>query len=101
MDGDIILWDFDTAEELRRFSAHTELVSGLAFSPDGQIAFSVSLDGGLIEWRVADLPLDELIDWAYANRYVRELSCEEREQYRVEPLCDVGVAAPGEGLSGP
>ena len=36
----------------------------------------------------ADLPLDELIDWTHANRYLRELTCDEREQYRVEPLCD-------------
>ncbi|MGC9320612.1 MAG: hypothetical protein ACP5KN_21445 [Armatimonadota bacterium] len=101
IDGDIILWDFETAEELRRFTEHAELVTGLAFSPDGQTAFSVSLDGALIEWQIADLPLEELIEWAYANRYVRELTCEERAQYRVEPLCDGGAAARGEGRSGP
>jgi WD40 repeat protein/DNA-binding SARP family transcriptional activator len=88
MDGDIILWDFETAEELRRFKDHTELVAGLVFSPDGQSAYSVSMDGALIEWQIGDLPLDEMIDWTYANRYVRELTCEEREQYRVEPLCE-------------
>ena len=100
MDGTIILWDFETAEELRRFSVHAELVPALAFSPDGQTAFSVSFDGALIEWQIADLPLEELIDWTYANRYVRELTCEEREQYRVEPLCDAGAVA-SEGRSGP
>jgi WD40 repeat protein len=89
MDGDIILWDFETAEELRRFKDHTELVFGLVFSSDGQTAFSVSLDGALIEWQISDLPLNEMIDWTYANRYVRELTCEEREKYRVEPLCEV------------
>jgi WD40 repeat protein len=90
MDGDIILWNFETAEELRRFTAHTELVPGLVLGPGGETAFSVSLDGQLIEWQVADLPLEELIEWTHANRYVRELTCEEREQYRVEPLCDAG-----------
>jgi WD40 repeat protein len=100
MDGDIILWDFETAQELRRFSVHTEVVPGLAFSPDGQTAFSVSLDGALIEWQMADLPLEELIDWAYANRYVRELTCEERQQYRVEPLCSA-EAMTSEARSGP
>jgi WD40 repeat protein len=101
MDGAIILWDFETAGELRRFSGHTQVVTDVAFSPDGETAFSVSLDGALIEWQIADLPLEELIDWTYANRYVRDLTCEERAQYRVEPLCDVGVAAPREGRSGP
>jgi WD40 repeat protein len=89
MDGEIILWDFETAAELRRFRGHTELVTELVFSPDGQTAFSVSLDGALIEWRISALPLNEMIDWTYANRYVRELTCEEREKYRVEPLCEV------------
>ena len=93
-DGAIILWDFETGEELRRFKGHTALVLGLVFSPDGQTAFSISLDGALIEWQISDLPLDELIDWTYANRYIRELTCEEREKYRVEPLCEVGGLAP-------
>jgi WD40 repeat protein len=101
MDGAIILWDFETGEELRRFDGHTGIVPGLVFSPDGRTAFSVSFDGQLIEWQIADLPLDELIEWTYANRYVRDLTCEEREQYRVEPLCDAGAAVPSEGLSGP
>jgi WD40 repeat protein len=100
MDGAIILWDFETAEELRRFSGHTEIVPGLVFSPDGQTAFSVSTDGALIEWRISDLPLDELIDWTYANRYVRDLTCEERAQYRVEPLCDGKAAVPREDRAG-
>jgi hypothetical protein len=32
--------------------------------------------------------LDELLDWVAANRYVRELTCDERELYRIEPLCE-------------
>jgi WD40 repeat protein len=88
MDGDVILWDFETAEELRRFRGHTEGALGLVFSPDGQAAYSVSLDGALIEWQIADPSLDELRDWIHANRYVRELTCEERAQYRVEPYCE-------------
>jgi WD40 repeat protein/class 3 adenylate cyclase len=87
MDGAIILWDFETAEELRRFKGHTGLVASLEFSPNGRAAYSVSADGTLIEWQVSGLSLDELIDWTYANRYVRDLTCEERAQYRVEPLC--------------
>jgi hypothetical protein len=52
------------------------------------------MDGALIEWQIADLPLDELIEWTYANRYVRDLTCTEREQYRVEPLCDAEEVVP-------
>ncbi len=31
---------------------------------------------------------EEVIAWAYANRYVRELTCAERRQYSLEPGCD-------------
>ena len=51
-------------------------------------ALPASADGALIEWQIEDLPLEELIEWTYANRYVRELTCEERETYRIAPLCD-------------
>jgi WD40 repeat protein/DNA-binding SARP family transcriptional activator len=93
-DGTVILWDFETGEELRRFSGHTALATGLVFSPDGQTAFSVSLDGTLIQWQIADQPLDELIEWIYANRYIRDLTCDERVQYRVEPPCDAEGVVP-------
>jgi hypothetical protein len=46
----------------------------------------------LIEWQSADPSLDELRDWIHANRYIRGLTCEEREQYRVEPLCELEEA---------
>jgi WD40 repeat protein len=93
-DTTVILWDFETGEELRRFYEHTGTVYDVGFGPDSQTAYSVSYDGALIEWQIADLPLDELIEWVYANRYVRALTCDEREQYRVEPLCDAEGIVP-------
>jgi len=86
--GVVILWDFETGEELRRFSGHTTWVPDVVFSPDGQTAFSVSLDGSLIQWQITDLPLDVLIQWVLANRYLRELTCDEKAQYLIEPLCE-------------
>jgi WD40 repeat protein len=94
-DSTVILWDFETGELLRRFTGHTGWVPSVAFSPDGQTAFSVSDDGTLIQWQVADPPLEELVAWAHANRYVRDLTCEERARYRVEPLCEAGEVTPG------
>ncbi|MDY6878333.1 MAG: BTAD domain-containing putative transcriptional regulator [Chloroflexota bacterium] len=93
-DGVVILWDFETGEELRRFRAHTGWAVDVAFSPDSQMAFSVGFDGALIQWQVADPSLDELRDWIQANRYVRELTCDERVQYRVEPLCNAEEVVP-------
>jgi WD40 repeat protein/transcriptional regulator with XRE-family HTH domain len=90
----VILWDFETGEELRRFSGHTAMVLDVVFSPDVQTAFSVSFDGALIQWHIADQPLDELIEWTQAHRYIRDLTCDERGQYRVEPLCDAEGGVP-------
>jgi len=32
--------------------------------------------------------LDELIAWTIANRYVPELTCDQRKLYRLEPACE-------------
>ena len=69
------------------------MVPEIVFGPDGQSAYSVAADG-VIERQIGDLPLDELLDWIDANRYVHELTCAERAQYRVEPLCDSASVAP-------
>jgi len=66
---------------------HTTLVGSVAFAPDGRSAYSVSADGTIIQWRTAEWSVDELAAWAKDNRYRRELTCEERALYRVEPLC--------------
>ena len=87
-DGLIILWDFETGEELYRFTEHTAWTPDVAFSPDGHTAFSISLDGSFIQRQITDLPLNELVKWVHANRYLHELTCDERTQYHVEPLCE-------------
>jgi WD40 repeat protein/serine/threonine protein kinase len=95
-DGLVILWDLTTGQELRRFAGHatSAWVPTTTFSPDGQTAFSVGLDGAAIQWQIAQPPLDELIAWTLANRYIREFTCEERAQYLIEPLCGSSTDAP-------
>ena len=82
-------WDFKTGGILRHFRGYTNW-GNVIFGPDEQTAFSAtgSAADGIIEWRIADMPLDELLAWIYANRYVREFTCGERAHYRIEPLCD-------------
>jgi WD40 repeat protein/DNA-binding SARP family transcriptional activator len=89
--GEVILWDFSTGEELYRLNAHTQPVLSVAFSPDGKYAYAVSTDGLLSKWKISVQSLPELLDWIQANRYVRSLTCEERQRYRVEPLCEQGT----------
>ncbi len=87
--GDVILWDFRTGGILHHFRGYTNW-GNVVFGPDEQTAFSVggSASDGVIEWKIADMPLDELVEWTYANRYIREFTCDERAQYRIEPRCD-------------
>jgi hypothetical protein len=85
--GDVILWDLATGQQVRRYVGHGGAVYSVAFRPDGGAVVTGSADTRVAVWRV-DSSLHTLIDWTYANRYVRDITCEEREQYRVEPLCD-------------
>ena len=51
-DGELILWDLTTGDEIRRFEGHENKVTGAAFSPDGSTAISADYDGVLILWDV-------------------------------------------------
>jgi WD40 repeat protein len=86
-DNEVILWDFATGQELHTLMAHKQPIYGVAFSPDSQTAFSVSTDGMLVQWKIAEKSLQELLNWIQENRYVAPLTCAEKSQYRVEPLC--------------
>jgi WD40 repeat protein len=86
-DSTVILWDLETGEALQRFEGHTAWVPDVVFAPDGRTVYSVSMDGTLIQWQAADQPLETMLGWIDANRYVRELTCDERAHYRVDPPC--------------
>ncbi len=90
--GTIALRDLRTGAMLRRFTAYPSGAAlwNLVYSPDGQTAFSGAVAPGeaVIEWRIAEWPLDKLLAWVRANRYTRDFTCEERLQYRIEPLCE-------------
>lgn len=90
-DNTTILWDVETGVALRIFTGHSDRVMAAALSPDGRTAFSGDVDGTIISWHISTL--DELIDWIYRNRDVPELTCAQRETYRVAPYCD------GNGIS--
>jgi WD40 repeat protein len=89
--GTFSLWNVHTGAKLGRFTGYPSGAGlwNLVFSPDGQTAFSSAggPDEAVIEWQIADWPLDKVLIWVRENRYVRDFTCEERAQYRVEPLC--------------
>nr|MCU0480967.1 hypothetical protein [Anaerolineae bacterium] len=87
-DTTVRLWDVNTGEELFRYDEHSDWVSQVAFIPNSDFAVSSGQDKTLRIWRV-ELSPESVFAWATENRYVRELSCGERTQFRVEPYCEV------------
>ena len=89
MTGVLKLWDLENAELIRQFGyAEPAVVFDVAMSPDGTTALSGSSEQTIVQWRLDYPSLDELRAWIEQNRYVRELNCEERAMYQIEPLCE-------------
>ncbi|MDX1437446.1 MAG: hypothetical protein R3335_11575, partial [Anaerolineales bacterium] len=86
-DGTLILWNLETGEAIRKHSGHDGTVTHVVFTPDGRFAYSTGFDGVVRIWPI-HRTTDELVEWAEENRYIRELTCQERELYQVEPLCE-------------
>ena len=86
-DNMIIVWDIESGAPLRRYQGHYGGILGLVFTPDGKNILSTAVDDTVREWRL-DLDQTGLMDWIAANRYTPELSCWQRAQYHIEPLCN-------------
>ena len=84
-DTTVRMWDIASGEELNRFEQHLDWVQEVHFGPDETFAVSAGQDYSLRRWRIRRTA-DDLIDWARSNRYIRELSCAERQSYRL--ACD-------------
>lgn len=89
--GGVQLWDVASGMPLLSYSGHTAFVPDVAFSPDGGRAYSVSEDGTFRIWEVIVRSPEQLIDWTSANRYVPELTDEQRLFYGLETDEDTGM----------
>ena len=81
-DATVRIWDIPSGEELNRYNEHSGWVLEAVFSPDESSIVTASEDLTLRRWHVARTA-DDLINWARENRYIRELSCVERQSYRL------------------
>jgi WD40 repeat protein/serine/threonine protein kinase len=86
-DTTVRMWDWESAEELHRFDAHLDWVQEVVFEPVDRFAISGGQDPAARVWRI-DRTAEELEVFAHSNRYIRELSCDERDVYRIDPPCE-------------
>jgi len=95
LDTRLILWDLLNGQIIREYSGHTAPVRQVVFVPAGGLAYSRSdsLEDGLLAWSVQSAR--ETVNFAYNNRYVPPIDCQQRQQYGVQPLCGAdGVIPP-------
>ncbi|MDX1378871.1 MAG: WD40 repeat domain-containing protein, partial [Anaerolineales bacterium] len=85
-----ILWDAETGNPIWKMQGHSpnsiDFMVG-DFTPDGKMIITISEDSEIIAWDISQLP-EDYRTWVRENRYVPELTCEQRELYQVEPLCE-------------
>ncbi len=93
--GAILTWDVARGVAIRRLQGHQGPIYDLAFHPSGDTLLSAADDDTLCEWRV-DATQEELLAWIATNRYVPGLTCQQRERYHVEPLCEQAGALPAD-----
>jgi hypothetical protein len=91
-DRTLRVWDVASGQSLRTLQGHSGAVGAVAFSPDGKSVVSGSFDNTLRVWPI--LRMDDLIAWTLANRYVPELTEEQRQRYGLAPLATPTAATP-------
>jgi WD40 repeat protein len=86
--GSLYLWEIQTGELLRTWN-----VGGVNFNidmtDDGSLAITHGPNNSVVIQNLAlPLEIDQVKAWIEENRVVRDLTCEERLTYSIEPLCD-------------
>lgn len=87
-DKTIRWWDIASGAEKFRFTGHSSIVQNVLYLVGEDKLLSRDDSGSLIRWQFPPSDLASLTAWTQANRYVRDLTCDERTLYNAPPLCD-------------
>ncbi|GAB1422005.1 hypothetical protein MASR2M15_22120 [Anaerolineales bacterium] len=80
------LWDIKSGLPVYRYTGSSfDYVNALLALPSGQLV-TASIDGVINLWDYPQPPA-ELLPWTEEHLYLPELSCLERRQFNIEPLC--------------
>ena len=82
-DTTVRMWDVASGEEINRFEQHGDWIQEIVLGPGEDFGVSAGQDYTVRRW-VIKRTADDLIEWARGNRYIRALSCAERQSYRLE-----------------
>ena len=84
-DATIRIRDTQTGNILETRTGHQGQINNLVMTDNGTFA-TTATDGDVIIWRL-DTSIEDLMAWAGENRTIRALTCAERDEYNIEPLC--------------
>ncbi|MGB1286349.1 MAG: NACHT and WD repeat domain-containing protein, partial [Aggregatilineales bacterium] len=90
-DRTLRLWDTDTGELIQRFGVQDVPVTRVLFTGEDNTALLGTLDGSVFIDNIDTAA--NLLQWVQENRYVPELTCSQREQFRIQPLCAASTAS--------
>ncbi len=87
----VLLWDLDTGEIIRQYPFAGDMV----MNPDGSSFFAdTGMFRAAVVYQFRIDALDQLVTWTLDHRYVREMNCDERALYQLEPGCDAALTFP-------
>jgi WD40 repeat protein len=91
-DKTISIFDFFSGELVTQVSGHSELVTGVKFSPDGRYLVSIGGDGCILMWRVA-----EFLVKAMQDRLIELMSSAQRRNHKATAAVRKSYAGAGGG----
>ncbi len=86
--GDLYLWEVQTGDLLRTWNVGG-INLDIDMTDDGTLGISQGPNYSVVIQNLAlPLEIDNVLSWIAENRVTRDLTCEERLTYSIEPLCE-------------